>query len=75
MRARATKAFGCLIIILSYVRGAKAVIPDRDRGHGFFAFNIGCARGFIQYCFLGVTTSAVVRTANSEDLREIDSYS
>jgi len=25
--------------------------------------------------FLGMTTSAVVRTANSEDLLEIDSYS
>ena len=64
-----------MIIALCYVRAAKAVIPDRNREHGFFAFNMGCARGFLQYCFLGVTTSAVVRAANSEDLLEIDSYS
>ena len=72
---RTGKAWGCLITSSPYVRAAKTVIPDRNREHGFFAFNIGCARGFLQYCFLGVATSAVVRAVNSEDLPEIDSYS
>ena len=46
--------------------------------HDFFPNRFlitGCAWGFTQYCFLGVSTSAVVQAANSEDLPEIDSYS